>query len=107
MVEAGSPPGTDPALKDAYFTRMMGVRQPEGRRTFEALVRWNMEEALSEAKQPVTVFGVRALVTPEAIDHLGDRVRVVPVDLGSHHFQVEAPEGTAGLVAGVLKGMEG
>lgn len=104
MVEAGSPAGTDPALKDAYVQKMAAVRQPAGSRAFEALVRWNMEEALRKAKQPITVFAVRDLVTREAIDHLGDRVDVVPVDLGSHHVQVEAPEGTAKLVAGVLAG---
>jgi pimeloyl-ACP methyl ester carboxylesterase len=98
MVEAGSPAGTDPALKDAYFQKIVSVRQPAGRRAFEGLVRWNMEEALAEAKQPITVFGVRDLVTREAIDQLGDRVDVVLVDLGSHHFQVEAPEGTAKLL---------
>jgi pimeloyl-ACP methyl ester carboxylesterase len=104
MVEAGSPAGTDPALKDAYFRKMVSVRQPAGSRAFEGLLRWNMEEALSDTKQPITVFAVRELVTQEAIDHLGDRVDVVPVDLGSHHFHVEAPEGTARLLAGVPAG---
>ncbi|WP_432827296.1 alpha/beta fold hydrolase [Dactylosporangium sp. CA-092794] len=102
MVEAGSPADTDPALKDAYFAKMLSVRQPAGTRAFEGLVRWNMEEALREAKQPITVFGVRELVTQEAIDHLGERVTVVRVDLGSHHFPAESPEGTAELLAGVV-----
>lgn len=102
MVEAGSPAGTDPAVKDAYFAKMVAVRQPAGTRAFEGLVRWNMEEALAEVEQPITLFAVRQLVSPEAIAHLGDRVTVVPVDLGSHHFEVESPEGTAELLIGVV-----
>ncbi len=104
MVEAGSPAGTDPALKEVYFQKMSSMRQPAGSRAFEGLVRWNMEEALDEAKQPITVFAVRDMVTQEAIDHLGDRVDVVLVDLGTHHFPVEAPEGTAKLLAEVVAG---
>jgi pimeloyl-ACP methyl ester carboxylesterase len=104
MVEAGSPAGTDPALKEVYFRKIASVRQSAGSRAFEGLVRWNMEEALKEAKQPITLFAVRDMVTQEAIDHLGDRVDVVLVDLGSHHFPVEAPEGTAKLLAEVVAG---
>lgn len=102
MVEAGSPAGTDPALKDAHFAKMVAVRQPAGTHAFEGLVAWNMEEALSEVKQPITVFGVRELVTEEAIDALRDRIDIVLVDLGSHHFPVESPEGTAKLIAGIV-----
>ncbi|MGK3207809.1 alpha/beta fold hydrolase [Amycolatopsis sp. MEPSY49] len=102
MVEAGSPPGTDPVLKDAHFAKMAAVRQPAGTRAFEGLVAWDMDEALADVQQPITVFGVRELVTQEAIDRLTGRVEVVLVDLGSHHFPVESPEGTANLIAGVV-----
>ncbi|GHF83232.1 pimeloyl-ACP methyl ester carboxylesterase [Amycolatopsis bartoniae] len=102
MVEAGSPPDTDPALKEAHFGKMVAVRQPAGTRAFEGLVAWDMDEALSAVRQPITVFGVRDLVTREALDHLSGRAEVVLVDLGSHHFPVESPEATAGLIAGVL-----
>jgi pimeloyl-ACP methyl ester carboxylesterase len=102
MVEAGSPAGTSPALKDAYFERMVAVRQPAGTHAFEGLVAWNMEEALDEAKQPITLVGVRSLVSPDAIDRLGERVDIMLVDLGSHHFHREAPEGTARVIADVV-----
>ncbi|VVJ21639.1 Hydrolase [Amycolatopsis camponoti] len=102
MVEAGSPPGTDPALKDAHFAKMAAVRQPAGTRAFEGLVAWDMDAALAAARQPITVFGVRDLVTPEALDRLAGRADVVLVDLGSHHFPVESPEGTAALIADVV-----
>lgn len=101
LVEGGSPAGTDPALKDSYFQRMSSVRQPGGTRALEGLVRWDMDKALSEIQQPVTVFAVRELISQEAIDRYGDRIDFVPVDLGSHHFQVESPEGTAKLLASV------
>lgn len=104
MVEAGSPAGTDPALTDAYFEKMVAVRQPAGLRSMEGLVHWDMDAALREIKQPVTVFAVREILSQEAIDRYGDRVRIVPVDLGSHHFHVESPEGTAALLAGVVAG---
>jgi pimeloyl-ACP methyl ester carboxylesterase len=102
MVEAGSPAGTDPALKDSYFEKMVAVRQPAGTHAFEGLVAWDMEAALSDAKQPITMFGVRDMVVQEAIDRLGDRIDIVLVDLGSHHFHGESPEATAGLIAGIV-----
>ncbi|MBI2799146.1 MAG: alpha/beta hydrolase [Gammaproteobacteria bacterium] len=101
LVEAGSPPETDPALKDSYFEKMVAVRQPAGLRSIEGLVHWDMDAALCEVKQPITVFAVRDLVSQDAIDRYGDRMDIVLVDLGSHHFPVESPEGTAKLLAGV------
>ncbi|MFL4909718.1 alpha/beta fold hydrolase [Streptomyces sp. MMS24-I2-30] len=102
LVEGGSPAGTDEALKDTYFEKMVAVRQPAGLHAIEGLVHWDMDAALSEVKQPITLFAVRAILTQEAIDRYGDRIRIVPVDLGSHHFPVESPEGTAKLLAGVM-----
>ncbi|MFD0417903.1 alpha/beta fold hydrolase [Streptomyces sp. NPDC127108] len=101
LVEAGSPAGTAPALVDGYFEKMVAVRQPAGLHALEGLVRWDMDAALRETKQPITVFAVRDLVTREAIDRYGDRFDIVLVDLGSHHFPVEAPEATARLLADV------
>ncbi|OPF81742.1 alpha/beta hydrolase [Streptomyces antioxidans] len=101
LVEGGSPAGTDPALKDAYFAKMVAVRQPAGLRSIEGLVRWDMDAALRETRQPISVFAIRDLVTQEAIERYGDRFDIVLVDLGSHHFPVEAPEGTAKLLAAV------
>ncbi|MFH8409603.1 alpha/beta fold hydrolase [Streptomyces sp. NPDC018019] len=102
LVEGGSPAGTDPALTDAYFEKMVAVRQPAGLRAIEGLVRWDMDAVLRETKQPITVFAVRDLVTQEAIDRYGDRLDIVLVDLGSHHFPVEAPEATARLLSDVM-----
>ncbi|MFD7284609.1 alpha/beta fold hydrolase [Streptomyces sp. NPDC059863] len=102
LVEGGSPAGTDPALVDAYFEKMVAVRQPAGLRAMEGLVHWDMDAALRETKQPITVFAIRDLVTQEAIDRYGDRLDIVLVDLGSHHFPVEAPEATARLLAEVM-----
>ena len=104
MVDAGSPPATDAALKEALFEKMVVVRQPAGIEAFEGLLAWDMDEALAEAKQPITMFGVRELVTPEALDHLGARVDIVLVDLGTHHFPTESPEATARLIADVVGG---
>ena len=100
LVEGGSPAGTDASRKDAYFAKTVAVRQPAGLRSIEGLVRWDMDAALRETKQPITVFAIRDLVTPEAIDRYRDRLDFVPVDLGSHHFPVEAPRATAELLAG-------
>ncbi|MFI7610871.1 alpha/beta fold hydrolase [Nonomuraea terrae] len=101
LVEGGSPAGTDAAVKDAYVEKMIAVRQPAGLRSIEGLLRWDMDAALRETKQPIIVFAIRDLVTREAIDRYGDRLDIVLIDLGSHHFPVEAPEGTAKLLAGV------
>lgn len=102
LVEGGSLEDTDPALKDAYFVKMVAVRQPAGLRSIEGLVHWDMDAALREVKQPITLFAVRSILTQEAIDRYGDRIRIVPVDLGSHHFPVESPEGTAKLLTDVV-----
>ncbi|GAB2811140.1 alpha/beta fold hydrolase [Streptomyces daliensis] len=102
LVEGGSPAGTDPALVEAYFEKMVKVRQPAGLRAIEGLVRWDMDAALRATVQPVTVFAIRDLVAREAVDRYGDRLDIVLTDLGSHHFPVEAPEATARLLAGVM-----
>jgi pimeloyl-ACP methyl ester carboxylesterase len=99
MVEAGSPPGTDPALVDAYIKKMSAVRQPAGLSALEGLVSWDMDAALRETTQPIVVFAVRSIITQEAVDRYGDRVRIETIDLGSHHFHVESPEATAALLA--------
>ena len=104
MVEAGSPEGTDRSLKDSYIEKMMKARQPAGLCSLEGLVHWDMDAALREVQQPITVFAVREMVTQDAISRYGDRMHIVPVDLGSHHFHVESPEGTAGLLSGVVVG---
>jgi pimeloyl-ACP methyl ester carboxylesterase len=101
LVEGGSPAGFDPALKDAYVEKMVAVRQPAGLRSIEGLVRWDLDAALRETKQPITVFAIRDFATQEAIERYGDRFDIVLVDLGSHHFPVEAPEATAKLLASV------
>lgn len=98
MVEGGSPEGTDPARTNAYFTKMAAVRQPAGLRAVEGLVDWDMDAALGDVRKPVTLFAVRSLIRQEAIERYRDRIDIVPVDLGSHHFHVESPEGTAELL---------
>ncbi|WP_166908332.1 alpha/beta fold hydrolase [Mycobacterium sp. DL440] len=106
LVDGGSPEGVDPARTDAYFAKMSAVRQPAGLRAVEGLVHWDMDAALREIHQPITLFAVRSLIRQEAIDRYRDRIDIVPVDLGSHHFHIETPEGTAELLAGVVSGQE-
>ncbi|MEW2482349.1 alpha/beta hydrolase [Mycobacterium sp. NPDC049093] len=102
MVEGGSPEGTDPARTNAYFTKMAAVRQPAGLRAVEGLVDWDMDAALGDVRKPVTLLAVRSLIRQEAIERYRDRIDIVPVDLGSHHFHVESPEGTAELLIRVV-----
>ncbi|MBS2534722.1 alpha/beta hydrolase [Catenulispora sp. NF23] len=102
LVEGGSPAGTDPALREAYFQKMVAVRQPAGLHSIEGLIRWDMDAALHETKQPITVFAIRDLASPEALHRYGDRFDIVLVELGSHHFPAEAPEETAKLLAAVV-----
>lgn len=104
LVDGGSPPGTDTARKDAYFTKMSAVRQPAGLRSIEGLVHWDMDAALREVRQPITLFAVRSLIGQEAIDRYRDRIDIRLVDLGSHHFHVESPARTAELLDDVVSG---
>ncbi|NNH69865.1 alpha/beta fold hydrolase [Nocardia uniformis] len=101
LVEGGTPAGTDPALADKYFQKMVAVRQPAGLRAIEGLIRWDMDAALRATKQPITVFAIRDLVTQEAIDRYRDLLDIRLIDLGSHHFPVESPAGTAKLLDGI------
>ncbi|OBK00021.1 hydrolase [Mycolicibacterium fortuitum] len=103
MVKGGSPEGTDPVRTHTYFTKMAAVRQPAGLRAIEGLVDWDMDAALREVRGPVTLFAVRSLLTREATERYGDRIDIVPVDLGSHHFHVESPEDTAELLIQVTQ----
>ncbi|RKT54121.1 alpha/beta fold hydrolase [Saccharothrix australiensis] len=104
LVEGGTPAGTDPALGERYFDKMVAVRQPAGLRAIEALIRWDMDAALRGTKQPITVLAIRDLVAQEAIDRYSDRFEIILVDLGTHHFPVESPEGTAKLLTGLMTG---
>lgn len=103
LVEGGSPTGTEPALQESYFEKMVAVRQPGGLRSIEGTVHWDMDAALRETNQPITVFAISDLVTRQAIDRYGDRFEIVLIDLGSHHFPAEAPEETAKLLADVVE----
>ena len=103
MVKGGSPEGTDPVRTHTYFTKMAAVRQPAGLRAIEGLVDWDMDAALREVRGPVTLFAVRSLIRREAVERYRDRIDIVPVDLGSHHFHVESPEGTAELLIKVTQ----
>jgi pimeloyl-ACP methyl ester carboxylesterase len=102
LVEGGSPAGFDPALKDAYFEKMVAVRQPAGLRSIEGLLHWDMDAVLRETNHPITVFAIRDFATREAIERYRARLDIVLVDLGSHHFPVESPEETAKLLTGVV-----
>ncbi|MBE1876689.1 alpha/beta fold hydrolase [Myceligenerans pegani] len=104
LVEGGSPEGTASELKDTYFHKMVAVRQPAGVQSIEGLIRWDMDAALRETTQPITVFAIRDLISQEAIDRYGDRLDLELIDLGSHHFPVESPDATAKLLAGVITG---
>ena len=106
LVEAGSTAKTGTAVKGSYFEKVAAVRQPAGPRSIEGLVHWDMDAALRATKQPVTVFAIRDLLAREALDRYGDPFDIVPVDLGSHHFPVEAPAGTAKLLAGLATEQE-
>lgn len=101
MVEAGSPPNTDRGLVDRHYNRMLSVRQPAGLHSLEGLAAWDMDAALTAVDQPITLFAVGELLAQAAIDRYGDRIEIVPVNLGSHHFHVESPKGTAELLAGL------
>ncbi|MEW2220773.1 alpha/beta hydrolase [Streptomyces sp. NPDC006990] len=98
LVAGGTPQGADPALTETYTAKMSRVRQPAGLRSIEGLVSWDMDAALRETRQPITVFAIRALTSQEAIDRYQGRLEFVLVDLGTHHFPAESPEATARLL---------
>ncbi|MFJ2770462.1 alpha/beta fold hydrolase [Streptomyces sp. NPDC087300] len=102
LVEGGTPQGADPALAETYTAKMSGVRQPAGLRSMEGLLHWDMDEALGETSQPITVFAIRDLTHQDAVDRYGDRFDIVLVDLGTHHFPVESPAATATLLTEIL-----
>ncbi|MEI5102880.1 alpha/beta hydrolase [Streptomyces sp. PmtG] len=104
LVKGGTPQGADPALAERYTAKMSRVRQPAGLRSIEGLVHWDMDAALRETRQPITVFAIRDLTSQQAVDRCRDRLDIVLVDLGTHHFPVESPEATAELLTTVSTG---
>lgn len=106
MVEAGSPAGTEEELIEAYVEQMSSVRQPAGLKSMEGLVHWDMNSALARANQPITVFAVHSLLSPQAVEKYGDRITFVPIELGSHHFAREAPEETAQVLMSEITGRD-
>ncbi|TWF75309.1 pimeloyl-ACP methyl ester carboxylesterase [Pseudonocardia hierapolitana] len=98
LVVMGSVPGTDPEFGETIFRKMSSIPPAVGAAALDGLLRWDMDEALRAVPQPVTTLAVRGLLDPAAVDRYGDRIDFVVHDLGSHHFLVEAPEETAGLL---------
>lgn len=104
VVESGAVDSTTADMTDAYVAKMSDARHPGADRALEGLLRWNMEEALAAINHPITTYAVRQLMDPAAVKTLGDRMTIVPVDLGSHHFGTEDPVGTARLLADHVQG---
>jgi pimeloyl-ACP methyl ester carboxylesterase len=98
LVVMGSVPGTDPEFGEAIFQKMSSIPPAVGAAALDGLLRWDMDEALRSVPQPVTTLAVRGLLDPAAVDRYADRIDFVVHELGSHHFLVEAPEETAGLL---------
>lgn len=102
-VEMGSLPTTDPLFNENIFQKMSHVRRPAALHAFEELLRWDMDEVLRQVHQQIDVLAVRELLVPEAVRRYGNRINLVPVDLGSHHFLLEQPEATATLITELVK----
>lgn len=97
-VEALFPDQTDRALMDRIVGEMAEIPPGPGIAALEALYRWDMESALAAVDTPIHVFAAQSHLTTEAVERLGDRVRITPVDLGGHFYLRERPADTARLV---------
>lgn len=101
-VEALFPDKTDRALMDRIVEEMAEIPPGPGIAALEALYRWNMEAALAAVDTPIDLFASRAHLTAEAVDLIGGRARITPVDLGGHFYLRERPRETARLIESIL-----
>lgn len=93
------PDRSRPDLIDRIAAEMAQIPPGPGVAALAELYRWDMDAALAAVPVPVRVFASRAYLVPEAAERYGDRVDIVPVDLGGHFYLREQPERTAQLVA--------
>jgi pimeloyl-ACP methyl ester carboxylesterase len=65
---------------------------------FKSVLAWDVDTALSKSRCPVTVLASAALLERAAVERYGERMTIVPTDLGGHFFLRQQPLATATLI---------
>lgn len=107
LCERAAGPGCDPALVSRMADAMCRTDPDVAIGMMDELMRWDMDAALDRAEEAGTavhVFAASALLSEAAVARYGQRLSIVPVDLGGHFFPVEHPGATADLIRGALAG---
>ena len=101
MCDRAAGPGCDPALIDRVARAMCRADAEVAIGMMDQLMRWDMDGALARADAlalTVKVFASAPLLSGTAVMRYGDRMDIVPVDLGGHFFLLQQPVKTAGLI---------
>jgi pimeloyl-ACP methyl ester carboxylesterase len=96
-------PSTNPAITAAVTMEMVEMDPAAGMAMMRSLLEWDMDHALALAGASgfrVTAYAADVLLSPRAVEAYGDRIVIVPVDLGGHFYPREDPGGTAALIRG-------
>ncbi|MEV6315375.1 alpha/beta hydrolase [Streptomyces sp. NPDC051776] len=101
LVESFSSEDTDPGFRRMLTRDLRAVEPGTAVDILDEVMFWDLDSALAATDAPVTVLAVEKLLAPEAIEHYGHRMDVVPVGLGGHWFLMESPDATAILLQGI------
>jgi hypothetical protein len=105
MCERAAGPGCDPALIERVARAMCCADAEVAIGMMDQLMRWDMDGALARADAlalRVKVFASAPLLSDTAVARYGDRMDIVPVDLGGHFFLLQQPVKTAGLIRNAI-----
>ncbi len=105
MCDRAAGPDPDPALVRRTADAMCQMDHEVAVRMMDQLMGWDMDAALARVDAlavPVQVFAAAALLSGDATTRYGDRMEIVPVDLGGHFFLLQHPVPTAHLIREAL-----
>lgn len=92
------PTHQDHDLVAATIEQMSAPPENNAISLFTSVLAWDMDSALATSRCPVTVLACAALLEQAAIDRYGERMNIVPTDLGGHFFLRQRPRATAELI---------
>lgn len=92
------PTHEDQSLINATIRQMSAPPKDNAISLFTSVLAWDLDAALAKSPCPVTVLACAALLERAAVDRYGERMNIVPTDLGGHFFLRQRPHATTELI---------